>query len=59
MVPVPIELFELKVSASAVNSSGAELPAARNVAPATSGVNFKLIDIASKAYEYFFKEVIN
>ncbi len=49
MVPIPIEFFEPKVSERDVNSSGAELPAARNVAPATSGVKSKAIDIVSKA----------
>ncbi len=48
MVPVPIEFFEPKASARDVNSSGAELPAARKVAPATSGIKFKASDIVSK-----------
>ena len=38
MVPTPIELEGPNTSAMDVNSSGADDPAARNVAPATSGV---------------------
>lgn len=39
MVPTPIELEGPKTSAIDVNNSGADDPAARNVAPATSGVS--------------------
>lgn len=39
MVPTPIELEGPNTSAIDVNSSGADDPAARNVAPATSGVS--------------------
>lgn len=38
MVPTPIEFEGPNTSAIDVNSSGADDPAARNVAPATSGV---------------------
>lgn len=39
MVPTPMELDGPNTSANDVKSSGADEPAARNVAPATSGVN--------------------
>lgn len=39
MVPTPMELEGPNTSAIEVNNSGAEDPAARNVAPATSGVS--------------------
>lgn len=38
MVPTPIEFEGPNTSAIDVNNSGADDPAARNVAPATSGV---------------------
>jgi len=38
MVPMPMEFAGPNASPTDVKSSGAEEPAARNVAPATSGV---------------------
>jgi hypothetical protein len=41
IVPVPISLSEMKTPITLVNSSGAEVPIAMNVAPAIFDGNFK------------------
>lgn len=53
MVPVPISSFDMNTPITDVNNSGAEVPIAMNVAPATSAGNF---NSASKKHYIFIFE---
>ena len=49
IVPIPKLLLLPNTSDNDVNNSGADEPAAKKVAPATFGLNFKYLDIRSNA----------